>query len=254
MKMTQKVVVICSILYLLMGGVLRGRVLAEGEGILPQFDLKASSTFSAYNKYVWRGITLDTDPVVQPGVDISGYGFTLSFWSSFDADSNDTLASDEVDFTVDYTHDFEYLSLSLGHTNYDFPAAALYSKEWYIGIAASKFFLSPALTFYNDYGREANGGGDGQYINIGISHSLALMESPAITLDLAAGLGFNNELFIRGEGGDFLITAGLGIPLTKNAILSPSFSYAAPLGDLKDSNDGNQKNRTYGGVSLAVDF
>ena len=80
------------------------------------------------------------------------------------------------------------------------------------------------------------------------------MESPAITLDLAAGLGFNNELFIRGEGGDFLITAGLGIPLTKNAILSPSFSYAAPLGDLKDSNDGNQKNRTYGGVSLAVDF
>ncbi|MBU2063369.1 MAG: hypothetical protein KKF93_03145, partial [Candidatus Omnitrophica bacterium] len=217
-------------------------------------NLKASSTLSIYNKYVWRGITLDTDPVLQPGVDINGYGFTLSFWSSFDADNNDAANSDEVDFTVDYTRDFEYLSVSLGHTNYDFPATAFYSKEWYIGIAAPKLFLKPTLTFYRDYGKEANGGGDGEYVNIGISHTLALMESPAITLDLAAGLGFNNELFIRGEGGDFLITAGLGIPLTKNAVLSPSFSYAAPFSDLKDSNDGNQKNRTYGGVSFAVNF
>jgi len=238
-----------------MSSFLSGQALADYEdGILPKFNLKASAALDSYNKYVWRGITLDTDPVLQPGIDISGYGFTLSFWSSLDADNNDAVNSDEVDFTVDYTRDFEYFSLSCGHTNYDFPATALYSKEWYMGISSSKLFLKPTLIFYQDYGKEANGGGDGQYVNIGISHSMPIVESPEITLALSAGAGFNNELFIRGEGGDFLITAGLGIPLTKNATLSPAFSYAVPFGDLKDSNDGNQKNRTYGGVSLAVDF
>lgn len=227
---------------------------AESDGVLTDLNIKVSGSYDIYSKYLWRGFTLDTDPVVQPGFDISGYGFTVALWGSFDADNNDNLNSDEIDFAIDYTYDFEYLSLCLGYTNYDFPGTGLYSKEWYIGISSSELPLSPAITFYNDYAREENGGGDGQYINIGISQSLLIRESPEISLDLSAGVGFNNELFIKGEGRDFLITAGLAIPLTKNATLSPSFSYAAPFGDLKDSNDGNQKNRTYGGISLAVGF
>ena len=228
---------------------------AAGEdGILPELKLEADSTIDAYNKYVWRGFTLDTDPVVQPGFNISGYGFTVSYWSSFDAQNDDTLNSAEVDLTIDYTYSTEYADFSVGHTNYDFPGTKTYSKEWYVGIALNEVPLSPTLVYYHDYGKEENGGGHGDYVNLGISHSFTLIEASAITLDLAASVGYNHELFILGDGGDYLMSAGLTIPLTKTSSVSPVFGYSVPFGDLKDANDGNQKKRSFAGVSVAVSF
>jgi uncharacterized protein (TIGR02001 family) len=224
------------------------------DGILPAYEIEASATIDVYNKYMWRGFTLDTDPVIQPGFNLSGYGFTISYWGSYDVSQDDTSASDEQDFIIDYTYEIEdTASISVGHTNYAFPTADTYSKEWYIGISAP-VVLSPSITYYYDYGKEDQGGGDGSYLNLAIGHSLTILEDPQITLDLGANVGFNNKLFIAGEGGDFGLTAGLTIPLTKSLTFSPVFGYVAPFGDLKDSADGNQKSRTYGGFSLGCSF
>lgn len=223
------------------------------DGILPALEIEASGTLDVYSRYVWRGFTLDTDPVVQPGFNLSGYGVTLSFWSSFDADSNDGTNSDEVDFVIDYTKEFDGFSVSAGHTNYDFPGVATYSKEWYVG-ASFDVLLAPSITYYQDYGKEENGGADGRYISLGISHSFTIVEDPSITLDLGANIGFNNELFIKGDGGDYLLTAGLTVPLTKTLSMSPVMGYAIPFGDLEDVNVGSQKNRFYAGLSLGFDF
>jgi hypothetical protein len=227
---------------------------AYEDGVLPELKIEGSATIDAYNKYLWRGFTLDTDGVVQPGVSLSGYGLSLLYWSSFDASNKDALSSDEVDLTVDYTYAFENISVSAGHTTYNFPGSGLRSKEWYVGLGLPKILLSPILKVYNDYGKESVGGGDGQYVNLGVSYSTPVISAPEISLDLAASVGFNDKLFIKGNGGDYLLGAGLTIPLTKNTTLSPKFGYAVPFGDLKDAADGNQKSRTFCGVSIVAGF
>ena len=224
------------------------------DGLLTQANISAAATMDVYSRYVWRGFTLDTDAVVQPGFSVSGYGLTVSYWGSFDADNNDLLASDESDFIIDYTFALESVSFSLGNTWYDFPGANTYSSEWYVGAGFPKLFLAPVLKYYYDYGDQDHGGGDGQYIWAGISHSLSLVEEQGISLDLAASVGFNRELYIRGDGGDYGLSAGIGIPLTATLKLTPKIGYAIPFGDLKAADDGNQKSRFYSGISIGGSF
>jgi len=226
------------------------------EGVLESLDLdiEASGSLDFYSQYVWRGFVLDTDPVIQPGFSLSAYGFTLGWWGSMDVDNNDNLASGESDTTIDYTKEFEDLSISLGHTYYDFPGSNGYSKEFYVGVGLSNLPLSPAVTYYHDYGDENNGGGKGNYVVLDLTHSFALIDDPEISLDLGAHVAYNDELFIVGEGGDYLLSAGLTVPLAKSLTFAPSINYAIPYGDVKDLNDGNQKNRFYAGFSLTVAF
>jgi uncharacterized protein (TIGR02001 family) len=222
-------------------------------GILETTDIQVSSDMGIYSKYIWRGFKLDDDPVMQSGIYTSIKGFTVSVWGSFDIGTDDELASDEVDYAIDYTYEFEdYLSLSLGHTYYDFPPADLFSKEFYIGLGFD-VLLSPSLTWYRDYGDEDLGGGDGTYTVLSLSHSLPLGDSP-VTLDLSGHAGYNNKLFIKGEGGDTALGIGLTIPLTEKITFNPNINYSMPFGDLKDSEDGNQEDEFYYGFTLAFDF
>lgn len=224
---------------------------AEEKGVLPKLGIEASGTLDVYSQYLWRGFALDTDAVLQPGFDLSLYGFTFSFWSSWDFDNSDALDSDEIDYVIDYTYDFDFASVSVGHTYYEFPGTDTFSREFYAGLALSDVLLSPAITYYYDHGDEAQGGGDGHYVNLGVSHSFTLIDELDISLDLSGSVGYNKNLFIVGEGGDGLLSAGLTIPLTETLTLSPSINYAMPFGDLDDSADGNQRDRFYYGFSLA---
>ena len=152
MEKMSRLFVCMSLVCFMLGGVGVFSASAE-EGILEGTPLEVSADMSVYSKYIWRGFMLDEDPVAQPGVYIGAYGFTASIWGSFDIDSDDALNSDEVDYAIDYTHDFEDFSVSLGHTYYDFPAADLASKEFYLG-GGLNTVLSPTLTWFYDYGDE----------------------------------------------------------------------------------------------------
>ncbi|MFQ5680768.1 MAG: TorF family putative porin [Candidatus Omnitrophota bacterium] len=222
------------------------------EGVLKDIPIEVSADIAINSKYIWRGFTLDDDTVMQQGIYISGYGFTASIWGSLDIDAKDDLNSDEVDYSIDYTYETDNFSVSAGHTYYDFPPADTASREFYLGIAAN-LLLSPSLTWYHDYGDEDSGGGDGDYVVLELSHSLSLGEAP-ITLDLSGHVGYNNELFINGDGGDVAIGAGLTIPLTEKCAFSPNINYSIPFGDLEDSSDGNQDDKFYGGFTLAYSF
>ena len=149
---------------------------------------------------------------------------------------------------------FDLFSVSAGHTYYEFPGTDTFSKELYIGAALNDIPLSPALTYYHDYGEQKQGGADGEYLALEGSHSLSLIEDLGISLDLSGRVSYNRKLFINGEGGDGLVSAGLTIPLAKGLTLSPSINYAMPFGDLDDSSDGNQRDRFYYGVGLAYSF
>ncbi len=230
-----------------------GEVFAE-EGMLNKAGVEASGTLDYYSKYVWRGFLLDSDSVIQYGFDLSKYGLTLSFWGSQDVENDDALDSDELDYIVDYTKEFENVSLSLGHTYYDFPETDTTSKEFYIGTTLPNMLLGPTLAYYHDYGDESDGGGDGDYIVLEVSHSFGLAEDSSASFDLGGHVGYNDGLFINGEGGDYLVSVGFTIPLTENLSFVPNANYSIPFGDVEDVDDGNQDDEFYGGFSLGYDF
>lgn len=226
----------------------------DNEGIMPKLDIEASGSFDVYSKYIWRGFALETDPVLQPGVSLAGYGLTFSFWSSWDFDNNDSLDGDEIDYVIDYTDEFEYFSVSVGHTYYEFPGTDTFSREFYAGLGLYSILFSPRLTYYYDYGDHEQGGADGQYITLEVFRSIILVKELGISLDLSGKVAYNKKLFINGEGGDGLASTELTIPLAKGLTFSLSANYAMPYGDLDDSGDGNQKERFYYGFGLSYEF
>ncbi|MBN2144430.1 MAG: hypothetical protein JW774_07395 [Candidatus Aureabacteria bacterium] len=221
-------------------------------GLATDSGMSVSGSFDAYSSYVWRGFTLDEDAVIQPSVKCSYAGFTVSFWGSYDVENNDVFSSDEMDYVVDYTREFEKIRLSIGHTFYELPEVEAKSREFYLGMTLTQLLFSPNLTVYYDYGEEEDGGGDGYYVVLTLSHSVFLGEY--VDLTFGGHYGYNNELFISGKGQDVHLNTGLAIKLYDNCTLSPNIDYAIPLGDLKDENDGNQEKRFYFGFSLGYGF
>jgi hypothetical protein len=220
-------------------------------------DLEFSTDLSLYSKYIWRGFKLDNDPVFQSGLYISGYGFNFSIWGSADFKSDDSLNSDEMDYSLSYIYNLEDIFnmpiyISAGYTYYDFPPGDTNSQELFLGLNLDNLF-SPSLTWYHDFEDESQGGGKGDYIVVEISRSIEIDNSP-ITVDLSGHAGYNSELFINGSGGDIGCEIGLIFNLSDNCSISPSVGYSIPFGDLSDSNDGNQDNEFYSGIVLSINL
>ena len=49
-------------------------IVYAGDALLEKLEIEASSTMDIYSRYVWRGMLMDEDPVIQPGFELSGYG------------------------------------------------------------------------------------------------------------------------------------------------------------------------------------
>lgn len=240
---------------------------ASRDGILTDLGIALSGDTAYYSEYLWRGMLLDGDPVVQTGVYIAGPAtplgtFTAKFWTSKDMENRDSRSSDEIDYILDYTHDLGLASVSLGHTYYDFPdqtgtdgAPKTFSREFYAGITLPEVFLTPSVFIYRDYGEQEDGGGMGTYTVINLAKSLPFKaHGVAMSMELAGHYGYNHELFINGKGGDIGVSAGLKIPLTKSLNMMPNINYVIPVGDVKSSGDGNQDNRFYTGVIATYSF
>ena len=233
-------------------------VVAAAEGsvktLLEDTEIEVSADIAVVSKYMWRGIKLDDDAVMQSGIYISGYGVDLSVWGSTDIDSDDGVTSEEVDYSGGYTYTFNNIPLSLsgGFIYYDFPAGDAKSKEYYVGCSVDTV-LSPGVTWYHDFSDEDSGGGSGDYVVLELGHSVPLGELP-MTLDLSGHVGYNDELFINGQGGDVGLGAGLTIQLSEKCSITPSANYSMPYGDLEDPDDGNYDDEWYGGATLAFSF
>jgi hypothetical protein len=229
---------------------------ADEKGLFNEAGITVTGDIAYYSAYVWRGFLLDGDNVVQPGIYIAGpatkFGtVTAKFWSSHDLDNADSRHSEEYDYILDYTFGFNDISVSLGHTYYDFPETDSFSREFYAGIVLPKAFLSPSVFVYRDYGDPEDGGGAGTYTVLNAAYSIPVTAARyACSLDLSGHYGYNHELFINGKGGDIGLGVGFAVPLTKNATLVSNVNYSLALSDLEKESDGNQKERLFAGLTL----
>ncbi len=99
-------------------------VMMMSAGTADAADVTVGSDLAS--SYVWRGITLNKDAVVQPWVDIAHpSGVALNIWANFDLGDDDGTFEkrefSEVDFDVSYTHDFELASVTVGYIEYVYP-------------------------------------------------------------------------------------------------------------------------------------
>ena len=84
--------------------------------------------------YVWRGITLNADPVVQPSVNIvHPSGIVLNIWGNFDlGDDNKAYKENqfsELDIALSYTVELDPIAITFGYTEYTYPGMGDFDEE-----------------------------------------------------------------------------------------------------------------------------
>ncbi len=233
--------------------------------LLKNANISVTGSTSFYSQYMWRGMRLDNDYVLQPSLTVNAFnGWSLNVWGSYDVDNSaDALNSNETDTTLTYTkkfeglsllgYDFKPISVTVGHVYYDFPGTNTFAKEAVLGFAYDTF-LSPTFTWYHDYSRESQGGGDGDYLMLCASKSLEINKNYGVTLDLSGHVGYNKGDFILGEGGDVLLTSGITVPITQNLKFSPTINYAIPFGNYTEEKNGEKESEFYWGSTLNYTF
>ncbi len=203
----------------LLGGITSHKALAE---------VSTSGNITYVTKYIWRGFDLapSGEPAIQGGISIdTGKGIALDIWGSYAQDSDSQL--DELDYTLSWSGQVtESLEMSAGYTLYTFPSvvsaaeAQTESREAFIGFAFPEAFMSPSLTFYNDWED-----GDGTYIFLGGSYDFIFTDESAPALSLSLGLGYNDSQWIS-KSGISDIDLGLSMTFAAGSVeITPSINY-----------------------------
>ncbi len=240
-------------------------VMVSLSGMLPcalgdeDFSLGLDLTYSG--KYVWRGVNVVDDHVLQPSLTAGWRGFSVNVWGNRDLTSENGSANDftEIDFTADYSWTHGPAALSVGAIRYIFPHSGGHSTTEFYGSVALDMVLSPSLTVYQDV-EEA----DGTYVSMAVGHSIDEIWRPSegvtagLELGLSVGMGSSeHNRFYYGAGGgalsDLLLTVGLPVQMGEHSTLTPFLNYSSLLdGQIRDamSDDSN----LWGGLSLAVSF
>lgn len=223
-----------------------------------------------YSKYIWRGMNLVDDSVLQPSLGVGLLGFELAVWGNMDlTDINgDSGKFSEVDYTLGYSFELPKIELGAGFIYYDFPESeASGTTEFYLS-GALGVLLSPSLAAYFDIDEVK-----GTYWEASVNHDFELGETSKVNLE--GGLGLGSKSYIGGYFGamvtmpeidlgasvaDYHLRASVPFHPVPLFTVTPSFTYTALLGDAEKALDGDdllyygKKENVYWGLSAGFEF
>lgn len=228
-------------------------------------DLNAEVGY--FGRYLWRGMTLQDTPVVQPEIAAGFGGLGLSLWGNLDADDADgTRGFDEYDITLSYGVGLPVASLDFGFIYYALPEASEQNTAEAFASASAGVLFSPTLSVYRDVDQV-----DGWYWEAAVSHGLPL--SPAAGVEVAARLGAGSDRYLAGyfptavskalEKGttassltDLAFTMAVPWHPTPLATVTPSVTWSTLMDDASASVEeaGGDSDSLVWGVSAAVSF
>lgn len=228
-------------------------------------DLNAEVGY--FGRYLWRGMTLQDAPVVQPEVSAGFGGLGLSLWGNLDADDADGASGfNEYDITLSYGVGLPVASLDFGFIYYALPDASEENTAEAYASASAGVLFSPTLTVYRDIDQV-----DGWYWEAGVSHGLPL--SPAANVELGARVGAGSDNYLAGyfpaavskalEEGTTAssltdLAFSLGVPWhpTPLATVTPSVTWSTLMDDASTSveDEGGDTDTLVWGVSAAISF
>jgi len=218
-------------------GILSGASAEETKGPSLSADVTVAS------KYVWRGLRLTDDPVLQPSLTVDYKAVSLNLWGNTDlTDINGTPGeTNELDYTLDYSFSVNKVNLVIGVIQYTFPHTAFEPTTEIYGSAGLDMLLSPTVTLYYDSDEVG-----GLYGTLGISHSFPLGDvyrGISSSLDLSGSIGYATSDWNEGYYGvngsglvDLLLAAGLSIPIDEYLLFGPFISFSQVVdSDLQDA-------------------
>jgi uncharacterized protein (TIGR02001 family) len=218
-----------------------------------------SADVTVASKYVWRGLRLTDDPVLQPSLTVDYKSLNLNVWGNTDlTDANGTPGEmNELDYTLSYSFVVNKVNLTLGVIQYTFPHTDFEPTTEIYGSAGLDMLLSPTVNVYYDSDEVG-----GVYGPVGISHSFALREVRGISpsLDLSGSIGYATSNWNEGYYGvdsaglvDLALTAGLAIPFDEHLSIGPYVSFSQVIdSDLRDAVEKDQT--TSFGATLSYAF
>ena len=234
-----------------------------GGGALAGETVSIEASVDWVTAYLWHGMRITNNPVIQPSVTVSAYGISLNTWGSIDVtdvneDNGEDYRLQEVDYTVSYSYSpMEGLDLEGGLACYTFSGFDS-TREVFLTATLSKVPLSPSLSAYYDVD-EANG----FYVNAGVEHGFEITKKLGLTL--AGGVGWGSSKYHEYYFGDTAhdalsdaqVTATLSYAFTDYLSLSVYGGYAALINsevrDLGDETYGNA-DTPFGGISIGLSF
>lgn len=221
-----------------------------------EVEKSADASVSFMSNYVWRGLKLSEDWVIQPTVGLTYGGFGANLWSNYDGDAKEAT---ETDLTLNYATSFDKVGLEVGYIYYELEGLQD-TQELYVSVGYD-FIVSPSLTVYYDYDE-----GTGAFFVFALDYSRDLTEKVALSLGASAsyladnnvvGLDMNGDEYSDFHNGE--VSASLSISPGGNFYIEPMIAYSFALSD--DAEDGisaysfdGDDNTFYGGVTVGLSF
>jgi hypothetical protein len=213
------------------------------------------------SKYVWRGLVLADDLVLQPSIALAFHGLTASLWGSLELTDSQLYPDQgptageftETDLVLDYTRTVSRLDLSLGFIHYRFPNTGAAPTTEVYGVVALPVKFSPAVTFYRDVDQAP-----GTYMTLSVGHQLQLGgKRRGLNVDIAASAAYGSSGYHAAYYGldeaalsDAFLTVSIPLKLDRFWTLTPSLGYSMLI-DSEIKNRVDQANNLWFGLSLS---
>ena len=217
------------------------------------------------SSYVWRGVEVNGDAVLQPAVDVAGmelFGLPLGInvWGNMDLGDNDG-ALDSGEFSeVDLTLTLELpLGLNLGYIEYWFPGGADSAREVSLSYGLD-VVLQPELTVYFDVSDDPEEGESADYYaNLGVTvWGGEVAEGTTASVGAAIGYSGEDHAVLYGGGTDsgffdWSVTVSATKQISDAATLGLTVTYTDNVDDDALS-DAAADTDVFGGITGAVAF
>jgi len=229
----------------------------------PAKDWSVGVSADLVSRYVWRGILINEDPVVQPSATLTWKGLSLNVWQSWDTTDqlNHRGKVQETDYTLSYSKTVldGKLTLSGGAILYTFPDAGVFNTTELFAAATVNTLLSPTIAVYKDIDESR-----GLYINPSISHTITINDKANVVLKASVGWGDakNNGFYLGSAGGevaDYGLSAQLNYSVTSAFVVSPYIKFSDFIdGDIRTARSAGSSNgkseQLVVGISAAYTF
>ena len=230
----------------------------------------AEGSVDYFSQYIWRGLKLNTDSVLQFNAQAGIWGLTAAVWLDMPLTrANGTRTAgkpDEIDFLLDFSRNIpglnDIVGYSVGIAHYRFMEYDDPTTEIYGGLNFN-IPSSPSITWNRDIGTI-----DGSYICLGLGHTFENLvtwsDSGSINLELNASVALGTAAYNAGyfetektRFNDFTLNVALPINLKYGISIAPSFNTSTMLSkDIRDAYVyGNRKpTSVWAGIKLSISY
>jgi len=245
-------------------------------GVQAASEPEISAEASLLSSYVFRGMVLNNDAVMQPQVTVEHYGVSFNIFGNYDIGSNfDGVSSDfsEIDCTLAYELPLaiEDLVVSVGLTHYTFPnvtvggaaresTTEIFAKGTLKTLENLEIPVIPSMTIFGDVD-EVNG----TYVLFDVYVPYQITPELSSQFGFSAGYGntaYNDFYFGQGQGidadwNDFNFNGALSYAVTDDLTASANLTYTVLNGGaIEDGADAiyEDDEKLWCGLSVAYDF